>query len=150
MYGYAGRRVEDLARWVHRWDAVVLDIRNNPRSSLKGWNDFELVPALGRRYQRCRAWGNVNYKATDMPHEIVDFDSGWADVQELRTGPRARRVVLMCACRDHAKCHRSTIEAMILERHGIRCGVLELPDAPAPPRDPRRKAVELTPQMAML
>lgn len=100
--GYTGRKPDQLKALAEQLDATVYDIRFSPRSRAPHWNRGRLEAMLGDRYMHIGELGNRNYKAG--PIEIADLDAGLARIQD-----HPRPVILMCACKDLAGCHRSVI-----------------------------------------
>lgn len=101
--GYTGRRPGEIYALAEQLDATVCDIRFSPRSRVPRWNKGRLEVLLGDRYMHIQELGNQNYK-TGGPVEIVDLDAGLARIQD-----HPRPVILMCACKDLAGCHRAVI-----------------------------------------
>lgn len=109
-YGYLGGSLEDLCRWAGV-GAVILDTRLVPTSRNPLFRRGHLQRVIGSSYVSEQALGNINFK-TGGPIVLKDWDTGWATLQQLLdSGP----VILLCACRDAAVCHRSTVAAMAQE-----------------------------------
>lgn len=113
--GYTGRTVEEIIQTAELTDAVVLDIRFNPRSRVPHWNKGPLSRALGARYVHLDALGNVNYRG-DGPIQIKDPEAGVKAVEELIDA--GRDVILMCVCKDLRTCHRLTVAELLTQRLG--------------------------------
>jgi uncharacterized protein (DUF488 family) len=122
-FGYGGRAPQDIADIAASLGAAVLDIRMNPQSRRPEWNGGRLKVVLaeqGVRYAHIRALGNENYKGG--PIKLYQPDLGVRMVQELlNTQP----VILLCACREVATCHRATAAELLQERLGVE--VVHLP-----------------------
>jgi uncharacterized protein (DUF488 family) len=100
------QRVEDLG-------AVIADIRFSPTSRHPAWRQASLRKALGDRYRYVHALGNRNYKGG--PVEIVDLGAGLTTlVQLLDASPG----ILLCACRDLARCHRRLVAEAFTAQYG--------------------------------
>lgn len=101
--GYAGRNAEEFARMIHDRRAMVADVRITPYSKMWEWNGDNLCRLLGERhYRHVPEWGNVN-KGTDQPMRLQNAPLGLVRViRLLRKSP----VILLCVCRNDAKCHR--------------------------------------------
>ena len=106
--GYSGRSPAEIRQFAEGLDAIVFDVRFSPRSRVPHWSRKRLSEFLGDRYQHVRALGNRNYRSG--PIELEDFPAGLALIQDSE-----RPVILMCACRDSASCHRTTIAGMLRE-----------------------------------
>ena len=100
--GYSGRKPADIKLLAEELDATVFDVRFSPRSRVPHWTRKRLSELLGDRYCHVRALGNRNYRGG--PIELEDFPAGLALIQESD-----RTIILMCACKDPAICHRTTI-----------------------------------------
>jgi uncharacterized protein (DUF488 family) len=100
--GYSGRKMHEIKAIADRLEAVIFDIRFSPRSRAPMWNKSSFERELGRRYQHVKAFGNKNYKGG--PIELVDFEAGVERIQAS-----GRPVILMCACKNPAICHRTNI-----------------------------------------
>lgn len=123
--GYTGRKLEHVADFVEGIDALLVDIRFAPRSRNPDYDGVALSRKLGQRYLHLRAWGNRNYKGG--PVELVDFEGGLRKVEGL---PH-ETCILLCACSDAAKCHRTLVGSMLSEHgygvHELGNGILQLP-----------------------
>ena len=114
--GYSGRKPAEILQIAEGLDAVVFDVRFSPRSRVPHWSRKRLTELLGDRYLHIRALGNRNYRGG--PIELEDFPAGLELIQDSE-----RPVILMCACKDPAICHRSTIADML---RGVGLEVAEL------------------------
>lgn len=113
-FGYLGRTPEELARAAHEHDAVVVDTRYNPTSRLAVWRQGALTRLLGADYLVVRDLGNVNYRV-GTPIVIAAPEQGLPIVEALLAD---QPVILLCACRDGATCHRTVVAQMLAERTG--------------------------------
>jgi uncharacterized protein (DUF488 family) len=103
--GYSGWTPQAIQAEAQDRNAVVCDIRYSPTSRHPQWNRRQLAQLLGARYQHVQALGNRNYKSGG-PIELADYEAGKEVIaQILATG---QSVILMCACKDVAMCHRLT------------------------------------------
>ena len=114
--GYSGRKPAEILQIAEELDATVFDVRFSPRSRVPHWSRKRLTEFLGDRYRHVRALGNRNYRGG--PIELEDFPAGLELIQDSE-----RPVILMCACKDPAICHRSTIADML---RGVGLEVAEL------------------------
>jgi uncharacterized protein (DUF488 family) len=103
--GYSGWTPQAIQETAQAHNAVVCDIRYSPASRHPQWRKRQLSQLLGARYQHVQALGNRNYKSGG-PIELADYEAGKQVIAEiLATG---QSVILMCACKDRATCHRRT------------------------------------------
>ena len=119
--GYLGKSPEQLLSFLEAHDAVLYDIRYSPFSRDPHWTKSAMIVRFGARYQHVNAFGNVNYK-NGGPVELVDPLSGLSIVES-----ETRSIVLLCACRHAAQCHRSTV-ATLLREHGYHVEEREPPE----------------------
>jgi hypothetical protein len=113
------RNPSDLLRILQRLDAELIDIRYHPQSQWPSlWNRSHLRPVFGTKYHSVTEWGNPNH-ANGQEMIIADFDAGWRIVEGI-----ARPIIVLCACYDSEKCHRSLVgNRLIADR---LCAVHEL------------------------
>lgn len=112
--GYSGIRPENLRAVAESYDLVVLDVRLSPRSRRPEWTRGRLQALLGQRYLHLPALGNVNYKSQG-PVQLADPEVGIAlAAQYLENQP----VLLLCACRDVATCHRKVAAELLAQATG--------------------------------
>lgn len=118
-FGYAGAGGEErLHQLMQDERAVLVDIRLSPRSR---WQPQFNRSALESKYTSRYLWlgnklGNLNYKPEDRTKgiQIAAPRDGTA---RLLTGlERGFTLILMCACRDYASCHRHTVIDLLRER----------------------------------
>lgn len=109
-WGYQGREVTELQTLLIQHQAVVFDARLKPVSRFSPqWNRKALQATLGEQYIHIPEWGNLNYKAEIAPKgEIVlsDFEAG---VNRLKNQLQFTSIFIMCVCKNHHTCHRTTI-----------------------------------------
>lgn len=103
-YGYLAGNLEELHRWAQD-GAVILDTRLVPTSRNPQFRRGHLQRVLGAAYVSEPALGNVNFRSGG-PVVLKDWETGWTTLRQLLDrGP----VILLCACRDPAVCHRTTV-----------------------------------------
>jgi uncharacterized protein (DUF488 family) len=115
--GYSGWTLEAIQEVAQAHNAVVCDIRYAPFSRHPQWRKHQLVQLLGARYQHVRALGNRNYKSGG-PIILSDYETGKQAIAEiLATG---QSVILMCACKELAHCHRRIAAEQLAADLGVR------------------------------
>jgi len=119
--GYAGRRLGDVVDLAKHLNALIVDVRLVPSSRAPGFAGAELEKALRGCYLWLPGFGNVNYRGG--PVLLADFYDAEAALRE-RLGPESANVILLCACRDVAKCHRKLVAEKLAKRWG--CEVVHL------------------------
>ncbi len=121
---YSGWTPQAIQTEAQARNAVVCDIRYSPASRHPQWTKRQLAQLLGARYQHVQALGNPNYK-TGGPIELANYEAGKQAVAELlATG---QSVILMCACKDLATCHRRTAAERLAADLGVPITHLVLP-----------------------
>jgi uncharacterized protein (DUF488 family) len=119
-----------LKEWLVERDAVLADIRFQPRSHNPKWAKHVLERVLGERYVHIEELGNLNYKLKGMENiEIADMEKG---LSRLWDAP-FQSVVIMCACKDFDHCHRKVVAARVVELGGEVRPLLDSP--PSEPSD---------------
>jgi len=114
--GYlAGWTPDGLRALAERVGGLVVDVRLVPSSRIPTWRAKALQAALGEAYVWVGEWGNTNYRSGG-PVRLKAFQRGFERVQGLTSGHRA--VVLVCACRDVAACHRKVVAERLAEAWG--------------------------------
>lgn len=116
--GYLGRTLPEILAILVERSAVLVDIRLVPYSRNKAFIKGALERVLGPRYVWVRSLGNLNFR-TGGPVALADYAAGRAAILALQSP-----VVLMCACREHERCHRSVV-AQALTAEGFE--VEEIP-----------------------
>ena len=115
--GYSGWTPAAIQEAAQAHNAVVCDIRYAPASRHPQWRKHQLAQLLGAGYQHVQALGNRNYKSGG-PIALADYDTGKQAIAEiLATG---QSVILMCACKDLATCHRLTAAEQLAADLGVR------------------------------
>lgn len=120
--GYVGRTPDALMRALDELpNALLVDVRLVPFARDREWARPALARRFRSRYLHVRAFGNVNYKRDDVPVQLEDAPRG------VRTVLAATRpmlaageptVVLLCACRRRAGCHREDVAAELVRQLG--------------------------------
>lgn len=118
--GYTGCTPEEVQRLVLELHAILVDARLSPRSRVPHWNKGALAGLLGERYLHVPGFGNVNYKSSGAI-AIADYATGKEQVERLLA--EGWVVVLLCACKDVAQCHRRVVAERLLEDLGHLPGV---------------------------
>ena len=114
--GYSGWTPQAIQMEAQARNTVVCDIRYSPGSRHPQWNKRQLSQLLSARYQHVQALGNCNYK-NGGPIELADYEAGKQVIAEiLATG---QSVILMCACKDLATCHRRTAAERLAADLGV-------------------------------
>jgi len=116
--GYRQWEPEQLYAKVRELGALLVDCRWSRRTRRAAWSGRAFEEALGKGYLHIREWGNPRYKTGRL--EVSDFATGANRLEHVLnlSGETRRRVVLMCACEDLAKCHRLVVAARLLDRWG--------------------------------
>lgn len=109
--GYARANFSSFATRVRDMQAVVIDIRFSPWSSMKEWRGEEMQRALGEQYLHVKALGNKNYNERERGIEIVNLNAGIDQALMIE-----RPVVLFCGCPLYRDCHRRLVAEAITER----------------------------------
>jgi len=84
-------------------------------------------PAFGARYLWIKEWGNLNYRAPDAPIHLADWPKGLQRLTARLKEDGTEVVVLMCACREVAVCHRKTVAERLAKATGGEVRHLDLP-----------------------
>lgn len=113
-FGYgmlgAGVMIEQLVEL----GVTIYDIRFSPRSRVHKWRKPFLGDWLKESYVHLPALGNIHYNEPSQGIELADPATGVPlVVQPLREG---KHVALMCVCKEHEECHRSTAADEILKQ----------------------------------
>lgn len=119
-YGYQGgnqAKLDDLIKS----GAILCDVRLKPFSRIPGYNGSEFQRRYGRQYLHIDDLGNENYKGG--PVKLKNAQAGIDIVSEIMATGRA--VILMCACRDAATCHRTHAAKLVADAIG-QCEVVDL------------------------
>jgi uncharacterized protein YeaO (DUF488 family) len=101
----------------------VLVMRLWPRGIRKGSIDLWLRE-LGADLRSLRAWKAGRLGWTEMKRRYrsgLERPEAAAQLDELRRLARRKRVTILCACEDEARCHRGILKE-ILRRGNTRAG----------------------------
>lgn len=109
-YGYHGGDLSRLTRLMEQ-GAVLVDCRYQPFVQAPGWSRGELKERYGAQYIWMKALGNINYKGG--PIQLANEREGVCRVRDGMT--HGNTVVLLCACKDPATCHRTYVAERIAE-----------------------------------
>ena len=130
--GWTPQAIRETAQAHH---AVVCDIRYAPASRHPQWRKHQLAQLLDARYQHVPALGNRNYKHGG-PIALADYEMGRQVIADiLATG---QSVILMCACKDFATCHRRTAAEQLAADLGVTIAHL------APPKNQRTEEAQVS------
>lgn len=116
--GYTGRSLDELADIAKAHAAGIVDIRFSAWSREPKWRKADLAKSMEHRgvaYTHIRELGNINYDSP-KPIEIARPDEGCAALAVLL---KHRPQILLCACEDVERCHRSVVAGMMQERYGV-------------------------------
>lgn len=103
--GYNNIKISNLKEFMKDNDTILVDIRYNPKSFSIFWNKKYLQNHFNDRYIHLKNLGNLNYK-NGKTFKILDLNKG---IKELIKIINKYNVIIMCACSDVNKCHRSII-----------------------------------------
>lgn len=102
-WGYSGSTPEDLAQFVEKTGALLVDARMSPFSRVPHWSGQAIERLVGEKnYLQCKALGNVNYRSNGpivLANPLLAADYLW-DVAKKRD------IILMCGCKEVRTCHR--------------------------------------------
>ena len=101
--------------FVARPRAYLIDIRLAPYSAhAPTWNKPALASRYGRCYAHLRGLGNVHYQDRRQGIRLLDPEPHLEALAEgLRRGVS---YLLLCACRDAQRCHRSLVADLLRAR----------------------------------
>ena len=120
--GYGALRSNvQLAEIVDRLDAYLVDVRFSPMSRNPHWTKPALLSLFGDRYVACRELGNENFRGG-----AIKLSDPPAAIARLRPLLAERPLVLMCACREVAVCHRQPAAELLAKEFGVE--VAHLPE----------------------
>lgn len=121
-FGYLGHSAAALAAALATIpNALLVDVRLVPFARDRRWARTSLAMQFGGRYRHLRTFGNRNYKKDSAPIELEDVPAGVRALLAV-TRPMLDRgeptVVLLCACRARAGCHRDVVAAELVRQLG--------------------------------
>ena len=131
--GYLGWKVDEVQREVRRLGALLVDVRLRPLSRNPAFTAKRLAERFGARYLWIKEWGNLGYRVPDAPIRLADWPKGLQRLTARLKEDGTEAVVLMCACREVAVCHRKTVAERLAEATGGAVRHLDLP--PGRPRE---------------
>lgn len=116
--GYTGMKMEAIREFVMANDLIVIDTRFSPFSRAPMWTKRGFQEGLGVHYVHLKQFGNRNYREAGMENvQINDMEGGIAVLESIMDDlDSPSGIVLMCACPEHAGCHR-TLVAKAVARH---------------------------------
>lgn len=126
--GYTGLKPDKIDKWLQLNNAVIADIRMSPRSRVPMWEKDALIKQLGERYVHIPALGNVNYKNGG----VITLADPAMGLKLIEVMIDANNVVLMCACKHVATCHRSYAADFLMAKLGVSVIHLQLADIVSP------------------
>lgn len=111
--GYGGKKPDDFFKELNSLNAdLVIDVRENPHKAfLTVYTRNVLKRILKEKYVWLPSCGNVTRK---LPPTLKDEKHCLGRIQFLTT--KFNRIVLLCAEKDEARCHRSYIKEKLLEK----------------------------------
>src|SRR2546429_4738267 len=110
--GYASLEGVDQLQELFAQQILIVDIRYYPASRWRPeWSRKRLSERLTTKYCHIRELGNVNYRSSTLPIELVDATAGISLIARfLRAG---HDVCLLCACADWHSCHRRLVAELL-------------------------------------
>ncbi len=116
-FGYTGLEPEVILVFALARDALIVDTRISPVSRHPKWNKYTLESVWGFNYVHIKALGNKNYKGEYGDGiQLLDADAGTMQAVKLLA---KKPLMFMCACSDHATCHRSVASQEMQDRYGV-------------------------------
>ncbi len=116
MTGYSGWDHEVFLRYVRDNRRLVYDIRFAPYSRDERWTRSNLQRRLPGRYFHATGFGNKRYRDSGQV-ELSDPEPWLSRLQSHEQNGES--IVLLCGCRDAARCHRTVVAALIKQRFGM-------------------------------
>jgi uncharacterized protein (DUF488 family) len=109
--GYGGKKPDNFFAEIEALNpGIVVDVREDPLHAFLGvYTKRGLEARLGSRYVWIRELGN---STRELPPILVDEEKGLRKLRALME--EHERVVLLCAEKDEARCHRGYIKAKLL------------------------------------
>lgn len=107
-YNARGWTPDTLLDVQHELSAGLLDIRISPHSRKSEWNR-EAMQDRHCCYKHMPEFGNLNYKGG--PIKLANTTKGIQAIRRIFDPQRLdqQAVILLCACPDHRRCHRTTV-----------------------------------------
>lgn len=115
--GYTGVSPADLHTATVQLGAILADIRLSPFSRNSDYHKPALIERFNTAYVHIPQLGNLNYK-NDLGDGIMlkDVERGTLEVAKLL---RVQPVILLCACKHHTTCHRTTAAREMEDRYQV-------------------------------
>ena len=112
--GYGGKKPDDFFTELEALNPdIIVDVRENPYSAFLGVYTLpQLTKRLGSRYTWIKELGN---RTRQMPPTLVDEESGLEKLKAL--AERHQCIVLLCAEKNEAECHRSYVKRRFTETY---------------------------------
>lgn len=114
--GRPGLKPGEINRFVVRRNAIVVDTRLSTRSRVLHWTQARLEQVLADRYVHIPDFGNQNYKHPDAGIVLRNPQRGYIQLVPVLA---QWDIVLLCACEDASKCHRTQVAAYIAEQADV-------------------------------
>ncbi len=93
-------------------NVLLIDIRYYPSSRWRPeWSRKRLMERFAQNYCHLRELGNVNYRSSELPIELLDAKVGISQIASLLF--EGRDICLLCACADWQKCHRRVVAELL-------------------------------------
>ena len=110
--GYATLKGVEELQGLFDQQVLVVDIRYYPASRWRPeWSRKRLSERLTTNDCHIRELGNVNYRSSTLPIELVDATVGISLIARfLQAG---HDVCLLCACADWHNCHRRLVAELL-------------------------------------
>ncbi len=118
--GYASLEGVEQLQGLFDQQVLIVDIRYYPASRWRPeWSRRRLMERFTTNYCHIRELGNVNYRSSSLPIELVDAAAGVSLIAGLlQTG---HDICLLCACANWQNCHRRVVAELLQnEVVGIR------------------------------
>jgi uncharacterized protein (DUF488 family) len=135
-FGYGGHKAVELAGWVRKNGAILVDVRFSPSSKDEQWRKANLKELLGEQYVHVQELGNENFKGNEI--RIKDLSAGMMRVHGLL---QRAPVVIMCACWNRATCHRTLVIRHMVDEWHAEAKVLEPKEIRFPPPPPAQTSL---------
>ncbi len=108
--GYTSTTPEELMSLVDELGAKLVDIRISPYSKDYRWRQKSLEQYFSDKYLHIKEFGNEHYKIGSI--KIANPEAG---ITKIKYAIEKQPIILLCACYDHQKCHRSKVASLLAE-----------------------------------
>jgi len=109
--GYGGKRPADFFSELEAMDPdYIVDVRENPHRAYLGCYTKAHFEKRLEHYVWIKELGN---STRTLPPHLVNENEGMAKLEQLCIG--ANRIVLLCAEKDEARCHRRYVKERIVD-----------------------------------